>query len=135
PGSGTPTGTVTFSDGNPADNRTVPLSGGQATADFTGLASGTGVTITATYNGDNNFVSSVGSAGATPSFRAMVLLASQGPSSTSSGTAQRSNQPTAQSMAPSRVDSFFASAPTKSLLQLPAPHLRRPMPVSATLEL
>ncbi|MET8682135.1 Ig-like domain repeat protein, partial [Streptomyces sp. NPDC004647] len=57
PGSGTPTGTVTFT-GPGGLNQTVPLNGsGQACFTSTTLSSGT---ITATYNGDTCFLSSSG---------------------------------------------------------------------------
>ncbi|WP_442815696.1 beta strand repeat-containing protein [Streptomyces sp. NBC_01795] len=62
PGSGTPTGTVTFT-GPGGLNQTVPLNaGGQACLTTTTLASGT---ITATYNGAGCFNSSTGSASVT----------------------------------------------------------------------
>lgn len=54
PGAGTPTGTVTFRDGN-AVLATVPLNGmGQAVCSTASLAIGTHA-ITATYNADSNF--------------------------------------------------------------------------------
>jgi len=62
PASGTPSGTVTFSDGsNPL--ATVTLTGGVAVLDTTSLGLGSH-TITAAYGGDNNFNGSTGPAGA-----------------------------------------------------------------------
>ena len=58
PGGGTPTGTVTFTSGS--FSATATLSGGFATTSATGLPVGAGQTITATYNGDGNFVTSSG---------------------------------------------------------------------------
>ena len=56
-GTGTPTGTVTFSiDGNPV--ATVPLSGDQASYSYAGTLSLGAHAIWATYNGDANFVPS-----------------------------------------------------------------------------
>ncbi len=60
PGSGTPTGTVTFSvDGNPVCTN-VALSGPQASCNLPPLGAGNH-TITATYGGDTNFNGSNGS--------------------------------------------------------------------------
>ncbi len=56
PGAGTPTGTITFSDGSTV-LATVPLSGNTATLDTASLSVGTHP-ITATYNGDTNFLPS-----------------------------------------------------------------------------
>jgi hypothetical protein len=59
PGAGTPTGTVTFRDGNTVlDTKTVVA--GSASFTTSTLATGDH-TITATYNGDGNFLSSSGS--------------------------------------------------------------------------
>ncbi len=55
PGSGTPTGTVTVSDG--LRSCTAPLSGGSGSCQLTEPATG-GYTFTATYNGDQDFTSS-----------------------------------------------------------------------------
>jgi hypothetical protein len=60
PGSGTPTGTVTFLDGGVSIGNGT-LSGGQATFSTSGLATGTH-TITASYGGDGNFNSSTSAA-------------------------------------------------------------------------
>jgi len=54
PGSGTPGGTVTFTVNGQTPGTTVMLAGGQATFTTSTLPLGTD-TITATYNGDNNF--------------------------------------------------------------------------------
>ncbi len=59
PGTGTPTGTVTFKDGTTA-LATEPLSGGTATYLDTSLANGTH-SITVVYGGDANFKSSTSS--------------------------------------------------------------------------
>jgi ELWxxDGT repeat protein len=112
PGSGTPTGTVTFSDGNSADTRTLSLVGGKASADFTGLASGTSVTITATYNGNNNFTTSSGTAGATPSLALRPPATTTGSSNL---TLNSSPFPGASPMTKSpltaaNVDHYFASS-------------------------
>src|SRR5262249_55531015 len=53
PGSGTPTGTVTFTDGS-ATLGTATLSGGKATFATSSLSVGT-QSITAAYSGDSNF--------------------------------------------------------------------------------
>ena len=60
PGTGTPTGTVSFSDGGTA-LASVPLSGGTATLITSALAQGNH-SITATYSGDGNFNQSVSAA-------------------------------------------------------------------------
>jgi ELWxxDGT repeat protein len=114
PGSGTPTGSVTFTDGNSADTRTVSLVAGKATADFTGLASGAAVTISAMYNGDVNFTSSSGTAGATPS----LALRSGAPATTISGSVLGSNlssvsgttRITPSSLAAATIDDYFAAS-------------------------
>lgn len=54
PGSGTPTGTVTFEDGANVLQANVTLSGGQATFTTSSLALGTH-SITVVYSGDGNF--------------------------------------------------------------------------------
>ena len=59
PGTGTPTGTVTFLDGGSTIG-TGPLSAGVATFTTAGLAGGNH-TVTATYSGDANFNGSTGS--------------------------------------------------------------------------
>ncbi|MEK6281956.1 MAG: Ig-like domain repeat protein [Acidobacteriota bacterium] len=59
PGSGTPTGTVTFLDGATAICTNVPLAGGQATCATSSLTAGTH-TITAQYSGNVNFAASSG---------------------------------------------------------------------------
>ncbi|MDX3232652.1 Ig-like domain-containing protein [Streptomyces sp. ME19-01-6] len=71
-GLGTPTGTVTFNVTG-ASPQTVPLTGGTASATFTGLSVGV-ATVTATYSGDANFTPSTG-------FNAVVVL--QGTTTTS----------------------------------------------------
>jgi Bacterial Ig-like domain (group 3)/Lamin Tail Domain len=61
PGTGTPTGTITFRDGTTA-LATVPLNGlGQALLSTAGLALGTH-SLTATYSGDANFTASTSAA-------------------------------------------------------------------------
>ncbi|MBI0295058.1 Ig-like domain repeat protein [Streptomyces sp. PRKS01-29] len=61
PGAGTPTGTVTFDFGDGTPTVTQPVSAGQAAAThtYTG-ASGSPYAITATYNGDADFLTSSG---------------------------------------------------------------------------
>jgi hypothetical protein len=59
PGAGTPTGTVTISDGSVSC--TAPLSGGNAGCALTPTAAGT-QTVTATYSGDTSFATSSGRA-------------------------------------------------------------------------
>src|SRR5262249_22803879 len=56
PGAGTPSGTVTFKDGNVVLG-TAPISGGSALVSTTALAVGSH-TITAVYTGDTNFTTS-----------------------------------------------------------------------------
>jgi hypothetical protein len=63
PGSGTPTGTVTFQEGS-STLAVVTLSSGSASFTTSSLAVG-GHTITASYGGDGNFTTSSGSAGET----------------------------------------------------------------------
>jgi ELWxxDGT repeat protein len=112
PGSGTPTGTVTFSDGNPADTRTLSLVGGKATVDFTGLPSGTPVSIAATYNGDINFTTSSANSGATPS----LALRSATPATTTSSSnlaphaLPGASLTTPQPLAAASLDRYFASS-------------------------
>lgn len=60
PGAGTPTGTVTFSQGATA-LCSAGLSSGSASCPYTPTAPATGTTITATYSGDTSFAGSVGS--------------------------------------------------------------------------
>jgi hypothetical protein len=62
PGTGTPTGTVTFLDGGSSITCTAPgtLSGGVATCTTSALAPGS-QTITTSYGGDGNFTGSAGS--------------------------------------------------------------------------
>ena len=60
PGAGTPSGTVTFFDGN-TSIQTVDISSGQATLTTSSLLGGPRL-ITAKYNGDNNFKSSTSTA-------------------------------------------------------------------------
>lgn len=57
-GSGTPTGTVTFTVDTVADASTVALVGGVATRPSTSTLSVGNHTVTATYNGDSNFIAS-----------------------------------------------------------------------------
>ncbi|WP_438452878.1 Ig-like domain repeat protein [Streptomyces asiaticus] len=61
PGAGTPTGTVTLDFGDGTPTVTQPVSAGQATAThtYTGAA-GSPYAIIATYNGDTNFLTSLG---------------------------------------------------------------------------
>ncbi len=61
PGTGTPTGTVTFKDGTTALGSAVTLSGGTATFSTSKLAVGTH-SITAVYGGDTNFTTSTSAA-------------------------------------------------------------------------
>ena len=58
PGSGTPTGTVTFKDGATTLCNTVALSGGAATCSTSSLAVGSHTTVTAVYSNDANFSAS-----------------------------------------------------------------------------
>ena len=60
PGSGTPTGSITFLDGSTTLG-TATLSGGKATFKTTALAAGPH-TITVSYSGDGNFVTSTSGA-------------------------------------------------------------------------
>src|SRR5207249_1418024 len=60
PGSGTPTGTVTFQDGTTSQG-TATLSNGTATLTITSLSVGSH-TITAVYGGDTNFTTSTSAA-------------------------------------------------------------------------
>ena len=66
PATGTPTGTVTFLDGN-SPIGTGTLSGGQATFTTSALAAGPH-TITSTYGGDGTFGGSTGSLSGNPQF-------------------------------------------------------------------
>jgi hypothetical protein len=123
-----PTGTATFADGNPADTRTVALVGGQATADFTGLPSGTAVTINVTYNGDNNFFTSSGSAGATPNIAqrqpgtsALAPVRNAATSSSALSAATR----TSSRLSASRVDQFFTSTSPRDVPRPLAGALKR----------
>ncbi len=59
--SGTPTGTVQFAVNGTNNGPAVTLTNGAASITLTGLPAGTN-TITATYNGDNTFASSTGTA-------------------------------------------------------------------------
>ena len=61
PGTGTPTGTVTFKDGSTTLGSPVALSGGTATISTSQLAVGSH-SITAVYGGDTNFTTSTSSA-------------------------------------------------------------------------
>jgi hypothetical protein len=67
PGSGTPSGMVTFtvtdSTGTTVDSGTGTLSNGQATFTSSALTPGTAYKITATYGGDTNFTTSDNTAG------------------------------------------------------------------------
>jgi uncharacterized repeat protein (TIGR03803 family) len=65
PGSGTPTGTVAFSDGS-TPLGTIALSGGSATVSTSSLSVGSH-TITGTYSGDGNFMTSSANASETVS--------------------------------------------------------------------
>ena len=58
PGAGGPTGTVSFADGSTGIG-TAPVAGGQASITTAGLSVGTHG-LTATYNGDGNFLASTG---------------------------------------------------------------------------
>jgi hypothetical protein len=78
--SGTPTGTVTFSDGaNPLGTST--LNGGTATLSVATLAAGI-QTIQAVYNGDSNFISSLGTLTQTvnPATTTIAISSSANPS-------------------------------------------------------
>jgi large repetitive protein len=66
PGAGTPSGTVTFKEGSTTLAATVTLNGsGQATFSISSLSVGTH-TITASYSGDGNFLTSSGSDSGSP---------------------------------------------------------------------
>jgi hypothetical protein len=58
PGAGAPTGTVSFADGSTSLGA-APISGGQATITTAGLSVGPH-SLSATYNGDGNFIASTG---------------------------------------------------------------------------
>ncbi|WP_037837630.1 Ig-like domain repeat protein [Streptomyces sp. NRRL S-337] len=61
PGTGSPTGTVTFTFGDGAGSVTATLSGGVATVTHTWTTrTGSPFTVTAAYNGDTNFTTSSG---------------------------------------------------------------------------
>ena len=66
PGAGTPTGTVNFTEGTLTLASTVPLNGSDQATFATALLSVGSHTITATYNGDTNFMSSAGDDSASP---------------------------------------------------------------------
>jgi hypothetical protein len=72
PGSGTPTGTVTFTDGSTL-LATVALSGSSASFSTASLSGGSH-TITATYSGDSNFTTSSGTATVTVGMAATTTL-------------------------------------------------------------
>jgi hypothetical protein len=84
PGAGTPTGTVTFMDGNVVLGTFTVGAGGTATF-TTSFATADGHAITAVYNGDANFVGSSGAlteqvtAPATPQATTTTLSASANP--------------------------------------------------------
>jgi len=63
-GAGTPTGTVTFSEGATTYCSSVPLNGSQAACSTSSLSTGSH-TITATYSGDGNYNGSSGTVGQT----------------------------------------------------------------------
>ncbi len=87
PGSGTPTGTVTFDDnGTPLSDGTVTLSSGVASFTTSSLAVGT-QSITAVYSGDTNFTISTSSA-----VSQVVNLASSTTALTSSANPSTSGQ-------------------------------------------
>ncbi len=87
PGSGTPTGTVTFDDnGTPLSDGTVTLSSGVASFTTSSLAVGT-QSITAVYSGDTNFTISTSSA-----VSQIVNLASSTTALTSSANPSTSGQ-------------------------------------------
>ena len=65
PGSGTPTGTVTFEEGSTTLAATVAMASGQATFTTSSLSVATH-TITANYSGDGNFLASTGNDSASP---------------------------------------------------------------------
>ncbi|GAA1145708.1 hypothetical protein GCM10009579_80780 [Streptomyces javensis] len=58
PGAGSPTGTVTFEFSDSTPPVTAPVTGGTATVDHTNPESATPYTVTATYSGDANFLTS-----------------------------------------------------------------------------
>ena len=66
-GSGTPTGTVTFTYGSTALCNAVTLSGGTATCTYPALPVGSDI-VTATYSGGANFTPSSGTVSQTVSF-------------------------------------------------------------------
>ncbi|MBI0384610.1 Ig-like domain repeat protein, partial [Streptomyces albiflaviniger] len=83
PGAGTPTGTVTLDFGDGTPTVTQPVSAGQATAThtYTGAA-GSPYAIIATYNGDTNFLTSLGTDSQTvqPAATATAVTAAPDPS-------------------------------------------------------
>ncbi|MFE2188881.1 Ig-like domain repeat protein, partial [Streptomyces sp. NPDC059455] len=85
PASGTPTGTVTFDFGDGTAPLALPLTGGSATTDHAyTTAVGSPYTVTATYDGDANFVASVGTKLHTvdPAATATTITATPDPSVT-----------------------------------------------------
>ncbi|MFE9007180.1 Ig-like domain repeat protein [Streptomyces sp. NPDC007875] len=83
PGAGTPTGTVTLDFGDGTPPVTAPVSGGQATATHTYTsAAGSPYPISATYNGDADFQTSLGTDSQTvqPAATATAVTAAPDPS-------------------------------------------------------
>lgn len=81
PGTGTPTGTVTFSEPG-GGNQTAPLVGGQATVSTTSLVTGT---VTATYNGSATHGTSSGTVAVTVSSAATTTTVTVDPDPSVSG--------------------------------------------------
>ncbi|WP_435242247.1 Ig-like domain repeat protein [Streptomyces cucumeris] len=86
PGAGTPTGTVTFSFGDGTPNATATLVGGVATLGhaYAGT-SGSPYTLTATYNGDNDFNVSSGTDTQTVNRAATTTAVASSPDPTVTG--------------------------------------------------
>ena len=105
PGAGSPTGTVSFADGSTGLG-TAPVAGGDATITTAGLSVGTHG-LTATYNGDGNFMASTGA------------------------LSQTVNQaPTATSVVSSANPSVFGQKVTFSATVCPLPPSTTPDPTS-----
>jgi hypothetical protein len=124
PGSGTPTGTVTFKDITTVLGTGTLNSAGQATFSTTALALGTHA-ITATYGGDTNFTGSF-----SPNI-AEVVKASGGstvssPPPTTGNTGRTvlssSQLSSVSSLSPQSLDSFFGGSTKTSYLDKPVVH-------------